>query len=79
MRLHNNYKYMCTKQLRPKVHKAKLTELKREIEKSTIIVKHFNTLLSIIYRAPIDIKKMESSKNTINTRPNRFPRDTVGP
>ena len=48
--------------------KQKLTELKREIENSTIIVKNFNTPLSIIYRAPREKinKKMENFNDIIN-------------
>ena len=46
----NNYKHACIKHGSPKHLKQKLTELKREIDLSTIVVEDFNIPLKITHQ-----------------------------
>ena len=47
---YNICKYLCTHSGSPKYIRQILTDLKREIDKSTVIVEDFDTLLSTIDR-----------------------------
>ena len=67
-RRQDNYKHICTNSILLKIHEAKLTELKGEIDNSTIIVEDFNTPLSLIDRPTGHkiSKEIENLNNILN-------------